>query len=297
MHRSVKALMLTLSFSTVLATSLPAQAETLRERIAERRAANSNTADSTAPKEYAYGTDSKQKLDVYRPSGAKNAPIIIMVHGGAWKIGDKTNPGVADVKAEYWGAKGYIVVSVNYRLLPAANPDVQAEDVARAIAYVQKNASSFGGNANEIVLMGHSAGAHLVALLSADPRLPASVGARPWKGTVVLDSAALNVPLIMKAPHKSFYDDAFGTNPTYWTKTSPVDQLTRATKPLYLVCSTQRADNPCAQATGFAARAKALGVKTTIDRQDLSHEEINKTLGLPSAYTEAVDAFIRSVLK
>ncbi len=65
-------------------------------------------------------------------------------------------------------------------------------DVARALAAVQARAGEWGGDASRVVLMGHSAGAHLVALLSADPTRAAAEGAGPWRSAVVLDSAAID---------------------------------------------------------------------------------------------------------
>ena len=81
----------------------------------------------------AYGNSKKQTPDVYLPDAPKNAPIIIMVHGGAWSIGDKGSSKVVTNKVNRWVSKGAIFVSVNYRLLPEADPLKQAKDVASAI--------------------------------------------------------------------------------------------------------------------------------------------------------------------
>lgn len=245
----------------------------------------------------AYGPDPKQTLDVYGSAGAKAAPILVMVHGGGWRIGDKTNRGVVGAKGAYWLAKGFLFVSVNYRLLPEADVRAQADDVASALAYIETHAAEWGADPARMVVMGHSAGAHLVALLSADPELAAAHGARRWAGTVVLDSAALNVEAVMDRKHARLYDDAFGTDRDTWRALSPLVQLTAAAPPMLLVCSSVREDKPCVEAHAFAKKAQGLGVRADVSEQALSHRNINVTLGEPGAYTATVDGFVASVVK
>jgi len=116
-----------------------------------------------------YGGDAAQTLDVYLPDAAKDAPVIVMVHGGGWRTGDKASNTVWQNKAAHWLPRGSVFVSLNTRLLPEADPLTQAGDVARALGFVQGHAKDWGGDPDQVVLMGHSAGAHLVALLGADP--------------------------------------------------------------------------------------------------------------------------------
>jgi arylformamidase len=247
-----------------------------------------------------YGSAGRQRIDVYLPppgiAPAGGAPILVMVHGGAWIFGDKSSPGVVGEKLAHWTAHGWVLVSVNNRLWPEADPLTQARDVAAAIGLVQKEAASWGGDAKRLVLMGHSAGAHLVALLSASPTLAAQSGAAPWAGTVVLDSAAIDLTALMQHRHARFYDRVFGTDPAAWHDTSPTDRLGAGATPMFLVCSTQRADDSCGQTQQFADRAAALGVEAHVHKEALSHLEVNASLGRPGAYTQAVDAFIASVL-
>lgn len=236
-----------------------------------------------------YGTAKGQAIDVYIPPGAHDAPVIVMVHGGAWKIGDKANTGSIENKLKYWLPKGYVFVSVNYRLLPEAMADAQAQDVAEAMQWVQAYAADWGASDRRIVLMGHSAGAHLVALLSSKPEM---VG-KPWAGTVVLDSAAMKISTVMQGRHPRFYDEAFGSDPAAWAKVSPMDQWTPAAVPMFVVCSTQRPDKPCDDAKAFQTQVQKAGKTMPILPQALSHADINRTLGLPGAYTQAVDAWVR----
>jgi acetyl esterase/lipase len=270
----------------------------LRHRLEEKRAEEERPIDlqAIAPGARkltdAYGTDAAQRLDVYIPPGARNAPILIMVHGGAWRIGDKANTGSIENKLKHWLTRGWIVASVNYRMLPDAMAYEQAQDVAEAVQWAQGYAGDWGGDPRQIVLMGHSAGAHLVALVSSKPEM---VG-QPWAGTVVLDSAAMQVSATMAGRHPRFYDQAFGTDPAYWIQASPMDQWTPKAVPMMLVCSTQRPDEPCDDARRFQAKAKAGGHEMPVLPQDLTHADINRTLGLPGAYTDAVDAFISNRL-
>lgn len=247
--------------------------------------------------EFSYGTSKEQTLDVYSPGGVTNAPIIVMIHGGGWIIGDKNLPPVVVNKIEHWLPLGFLFVSVDYRLVPEASPDLQAADVAAALTFVEENAPAWGGDPGRIILMGHSAGGHLAALLSANPKWVTDAGGWRWRGTVVLDSAALDVPEIMEKLHIQLYDDAFGTDPAYWKFVSPAAQIMPDAVPMMLICSTLRADAPCKQHEAFAdAVAAVTGLRPTVAPQNLIHTQINAELGNSGAYTDTVDAFISARL-
>jgi arylformamidase len=247
--------------------------------------------DVRVEKDVAYGSAPEQRMDVYLPSEAKGAPIIVMVHGGAWRAGSKSAAGVVDNKVAHWLPRGFVFVSVETRLVPKADPLEQARDVAAALASVQRKASGWGGDASKIVLMGHSAGAHLVALVSADRSLAVQAGVKPWAGTVALDSAAYDMTVIMKQRHAKFYDNAFGADPAFWARVSPSLQVKGNSPPMLLVCSSLRS-NSCPQAEGFAAKA---GKGAKVLPVALRHGPINAELGKESAYTRQVDAFIASI--
>lgn len=239
----------------------------------------------------AYGKNVRQRMDIYLPQHAAGAPVILMVHGGGWRRGDKRAQSVVENKMARWLAKGFIFISVNYRLLPEAAPGEQADDIALALAAAQAQAASWGADPAKFILMGHSAGAHLVALLAASPDKAYRLGAKPWLGTVVLDSAALDVVEIMNARHLRLYDNAFGSDAAYWKEVSPFYALSATAAPILTVCSTLRSDS-CAQAVRFAGRARSLNVQVTVVRQELSHRDINQLLGVESTYTDAVEAFM-----
>lgn len=242
-----------------------------------------------------YGPDPAQRLDVYRPAGARDAPVIFMVHGGGWRAGDKTSPGVLGHKAARWLPHGFILVSANYRMLPAQDALAQADDIARALAFAQAQAARWGGDPRRFVLMGHSAGAHLVALVNADPVRFARLGAAPVLGAVSLDSGAIDAVAKMQGRHLPLYDPAFGPDPARWRLASPTHALTRQAAPLLAVCSSERRDRPCDEAGHYLARARQLGVRAEILPQARSHAGINRDLGQAGAYTVAVERFLASL--
>ncbi|QNK00134.1 alpha/beta hydrolase [Dyella telluris] len=245
-------------------------------------------------RDLAYGNSPGQRLDVYLPASPHASPIILMVHGGAWMFGDKASRGVVEPKATHWTQAGYVFVSVDYRLWPKAGPLQQAGDVADALAYVQKHAGEWGADSSRVVLMGHSAGAHLVALLSSSPPLATAHGATRWLGTVSLDSGAIDVAGIMGGPHAGFYDRVFGEDPARWSEASPIDRLGRDALPILLVCSSQRKES-CPHNQAYAAKARQLGVQVSVLPEPLTHGDINATLGEPGGYTAAVDAFLHTL--
>lgn len=242
----------------------------------------------------AYGKAPRQRLDAYLPAHPKAAPVIVMVHGGGWARGDKSSSGVIANKVRHWLPKGYIVVSVNYRMVPEVDVREEAMDVARALAWVQAHATSWGGDPGRVVIMGHSAGGHLVALVTADSALAASAGVRPWLGTIGLDAGAYNVVTVMQAPHLSLFDNAFGKNPATWRSLSPTLQLDHRAAPLLLVCSIPRRVS-CPQAEAFAAKARAQGGVATVLPIARTHAEIDADLGADAAYTRSVDEFLKAV--
>jgi arylformamidase len=308
--RSLRAIAALITFATILpafaqadpSASTPRRFERLRQAMAGGLDdGTDNASPATLPDgvrivpDISYGPDKAQRFDVYEPMkpppNAAPAPVILFVHGGGWAFGDKSNRQVVEPKVAHWIAQGYIVISANYRMLPTPVAQ-QADDVAAAIAFAQTQAGLWGGDAKRFILMGHSAGAHLVALLAAGQRTPAR--SQPWRGAVLLDSAALDVPMIMNNRHFGLYDRAFGADTSQWDAVSPLAQLTRDTAPILAVCSSRRRES-CPTSDRFVAKANGLGGQARVLREDLSHKEINATLGAPSDYTTQVDAFMQSV--
>lgn len=274
----------------------------LRDMLSARTAGGENAADlpegTRVLRDVSYGAHEKQKIDVYLPPDAKGAPVIFMVHGGGWITGDKGNRGVVGSKGTYWLPKGYAMISVNYRMVgDGADPYAQALDVAAALAYVQQHAAEWGLDANRIVTMGHSAGAHLVGLLAVNPDIAAGQGAKPWRATVMLDSGAVDVVTLMNMPHARLYDKAFGDNEALWQKTSLTHQLSTRAVPLMIVCSSTRKDKPCAQGEVLARKMQQIKKQVSVYPVALSHGGVTAELGKDNDYTRDIDAFIQSVIQ
>ena len=249
----------------------------------------------TLRSDIAYGPHEKQKLDVYSPAGAEDAPVIFMIHGGAWRGGDKARPEETDLKVAHWVPKGFVYISTNYRLLPEMDPVGQARDVAAAIAFAQKNAAKWGGNADKFILMGHSAGAHLVSLVAADHKNLSGGKMQPWLGTVSLDISNYDLPSRVSGENPSeFYLEIFGNDPTYWQKASPYHTLTEQMPPFYAVCTTQN-EFACPQSELFVKKAKSFGGKGGVLAVGLGHMEINWEFGKNADYTAAVDMLLKAI--
>ncbi len=111
-----------------------------------------------------------QSLDIFAPRGARDCPVILLVHGGGWMIGDKDMFGLYRRVGRFLAKQGYVAVAINYRLSPAVQHPEHVKDVARAFAWIRRQIRTYGGNPDRIILAGHSAGGHLVALLASDDR-------------------------------------------------------------------------------------------------------------------------------
>jgi acetyl esterase/lipase len=109
--------------------------------------------------------EDKHKLDIYSPSDQTNCPVIFFVHGGAWKTGDRS---YYPPLGNRYALEGFVTVVPSYRLAPKHPHPAQIEDVAAAFAWTVAHVREYGGDTNRIFVAGHSAGAHLAALLSLD---------------------------------------------------------------------------------------------------------------------------------
>lgn len=249
-------------------------------------------------KDQPYGEHPRQRLDVHAPAavpqGGRGAPVLFLVHGGAWALGDKGRPEVWQAKAQRWLARGLAVVSVNYRLVPAVSVQDQVADLRLALLQVRRQAAAWGLDRERIVLVGHSAGAHLLALMAAQQPLDHGADPLPWLGSVLLDSAALDVPAIMDFPHAPLYDRAFGGSRAGWLAASPLHVLAGPGAPALAVCSSLRTD-ACPAAQRYVEKARSLGSYASLLAQPLSHADINARLGEDNAYTAQVELFLRGL--
>ena len=110
----------------------------------------------------------RHRLDLYLPRGKKDFPVLMLVHGGSWTIGDNRCSGLYESVGHFLASRGIGAVLPNYRLSPGVKHPEHIKDVARAFAWTHKNIGKYGGNPGRLYVAGHSAGAHLVALLATD---------------------------------------------------------------------------------------------------------------------------------
>ncbi|MEP7185785.1 MAG: alpha/beta hydrolase [Rhodanobacter sp.] len=115
-------------------------------------------------------------LDVYRPANASNAPVVVFFFGGSWKSGKRQwYAWVGEALAK----RGLVVVIPDYRLWPKVKLDGFMQDGARAVAWTHTHAGEYGGDPRKLFVMGHSAGAHIGALLATDAHWLKEVGMQP----------------------------------------------------------------------------------------------------------------------
>jgi acetyl esterase/lipase len=157
----------------------------------------------------------KHRLDFYVPYG-RDWPVLVFVHGGGWKTGDKSLKfGSADPYGNigrFYAAHGIGVAVINYRLQPAATWREQVKDVARAVAWVHERADDYGANRRAIFLFGHSSGAQLATRAALDRQLFREMGLSP--------AAVCGVIAVSGAPYdiadEKTYD--LGTGPALYEK-------------------------------------------------------------------------------
>jgi acetyl esterase/lipase len=123
-----------------------------------------------------YGPLPRQVLDVYHPAGASDGPIAIYIYGGGWIQGDRAGNGFVGAAL---AARGITTVVADYRLYPQVQFPGFVEDAARAYAWTSANLATSSSKSRPIFVLGHSAGAHIAALLALDPRHLAAAGVGP----------------------------------------------------------------------------------------------------------------------
>ena len=194
----------------------------------------------------------KQKLDIYRPRGAANRPVLVFYHGGAWVRGDRSQ---YPFLGSRFAREGYLVVVPSYRLAPKHPHPAQIEDAAAALAWVVRHIAQYGGDPRRITLAGHSAGGHLASLLVTNGQW---LKARGLDATAVRAVAALSAPLDL-APLAGSSSRVFGNDPAVLRAASP-QQHVRAALPRFLVTYCQW-DYPALpqQAEAFYAALRAAG--------------------------------------
>ncbi|WP_426168769.1 alpha/beta hydrolase [Sandarakinorhabdus sp. DWP1-3-1] len=121
----------------------------------------------------AYGRDPRQQLDIYAPTGARTAPVLVFFYGGSWNSGRRQDYAFA---ARALAARGFVVVVPDYRLVPQVTYPGFVEDGAAAVAWAVANIARYGGDPARLGVTGHSAGAYIALMLALDRRWLAAAG-------------------------------------------------------------------------------------------------------------------------
>jgi acetyl esterase/lipase len=271
--------------------------QSLLEMRRNREASPSASGGAT----YSYGRDEKQAFDFYPAPAGGHPALIAFIHGGGWSIGDKASG--THNKSSHYNSLGYAFASLNYRLVPETDPAGEAADIATALAVLRSKANALGFDPDRIVLMGHSAGAHLAALVSTDPRYleAAGVPLRAIRGTILLDGAGYDVPRQMASAGPmlgKMYRDAFTTDRATQLRLSPLTYAARPNVEKWLILfDSSRADSG-SQSEALAAALKSVGNSArAISVSDTSHMKLNRDMGVEGdPATALVDDFIEAAL-
>jgi acetyl esterase/lipase len=235
-----------------------------------------------APEEAAFGSDRRQRLDVYSRPGLAKAPVLMFVHGGGWSFGDKRGVNALPGFAE---RHGWLLASAGYRLAPQVDAGGCAEDVASAATWMLQNAARYGGDPKRFYLMGHSAGAQIVALVGIDPQYLGAHGLKPsdLAGVMALDGAGYDAaaeldelkdhPMLRK-----MYERAFGARAAELSATKLVKS--GVAYPPFLILYTDRVSAERRSKELVGRLHAAGGQAATYLAPGKTHMQINHDLGV-----------------
>lgn len=242
-------------------------------------------------------------LDIYAPKGAATAPVMVMIHGGGWQIGDKANPGLLANKVPFFTTNGWLFVSINYRLSPAVQHPAHVQDVATALAWVEAHSADYGGDPTRLYVMGHSAGAHLAALVAMDEQYleAEGTGLEALSGVILLDGAGYNVATpaqFARGRAQEMYRTAFGDDPAGWDSASPITHV-EADKgiPPFFVAYVVRREPSRVQSERLVEILTEAGVPAELfAAEGKTHATINQGFGVAGdAVTGAVWAWLQGL--
>lgn len=240
--------------------------------------------------------DRKDRLDIYAPSSAKMAPVIVSIHGGGLRQGDKS--GQAFVGQRFASA-GHVTVVVNHRLSPGVEHPAHIEDVAAAVAWVKRNIARYGGDPQQVFVIGHSAGAYLAALLALDSRYlkaheltPGDIrGVVPVAGFFYVDRPGV-------APDRP--KDTWGTDVKVWKAASPGTYVSRGVPPMLLLYADGDDEWRKKQQSEFATALRDSGSQDVEVRmiKDRTHNTVWSEMGKGDEDTaRAILQFVNRLIK
>jgi len=213
--------------------------------------------------------ESLPKLNVFKTRKSENNPVVIFIHGGYWTEGKK---GTYGFLGRNFAKRDIVTVIPDYTLSPNGNYDTMAEEVATAIKWTVENIEKYNGNPNQIFLMGHSAGGHLIALVSTNPKYLENTDV--IKGIVLNDAAGLDMnSYLEKYPPKKEhnYDVTWTKNPKNWKDASPIYFLSEKTPPILMMTGTKTYPSILTQNNVFVEKLNVYQPNVKIDYQTKKH--------------------------
>jgi acetyl esterase/lipase len=232
---------------------------------------------------YTEAKDKLQSLDVYSPPEGKDHPVIMWIHGGGWSKGDKAS---LQQKPQAFVDKGFVLVSMNYRLVPAVTVKEIMADLAQSVRWVRDHVAEHRGDPNSLIIMGHSAGAHLAALLCTDDRYlkAAGVPMTCLKGCAPLDVSAYDIPKRIQDVDDGIsktFKTIFGTEEAAQREGSPASHIAKDKGiPPFLILHVASRDDTKAQAHWLAAKlAEASIAARVVAAEGKTHGTISSDLG------------------
>lgn len=223
----------------VWGTDIRGHSQMVKDAYAPLLAA-ANNSGIRVTRDVAYGPHARQVLDIFQPPSARNAGVVMFMHGGAFVRGDKqASPEIYD-NLLYWFAKqGYVGVNIEYRLAPESSYPGGADDVALAMAWLHVNASAHGGDPARLFIIGHSAGGTHLASYVFDPNLGYH---GKYTAGAVLISARMRADVSPENPNAEGVRAYFGNDEALYNQRSPVSHAACSNMPVFIV--TAEFENP-----------------------------------------------------
>ena len=194
-------------------------------------------------------------LDLYLPEGAEDYPLLIFIHGGAWRAGGKSK---YENVGRTFAAAGIGTAVINYPQGPRHPAHV--EQAACAFGWLREHASTYGWDEDQMFVGGHSCGGHMAALLALDPKYLKEVGLKSSavRGCIVLDAVALDLDHARERPPLllDMYREAFGPEEN-WHAASPMTWITPKSPPFLLLLGENDDSISHEDTRQFAAKLKA----------------------------------------
>ena len=255
-------------------------------------------------------THARQVLDVYAPAGASKVPVVFWIHGGGWQTGDK---GMVALKPKVFMDAGFVFVSINHRLLPTVDMRAITSDVASALGWVHKNIAGHGGDPERLLVMGHSSGGQLAALMCTDDRYAKAGGyaLTMIKGCVPVDADTFDIPAIIETaetrarvhhlPLPTYgHRQKFGNDPARHLDFSAVTHVARNKGiPPFLILHIGGNPDTGAQARRMAGVLEAAGIPVkVVSGREATHASLNDDIGLADdPVTKELFAFVADALQ